>query len=57
MLGHTAGHSAVLVAPKGVAFIGDIDLSGFGPYYGDALFSLFGFRSSLSRLPWRRLHR
>lgn len=33
MLGHTAGHSALLVAPKGVAFIGDIDLSGFGPYY------------------------
>ncbi len=32
--GHTAGHCVLLVEPDGVAFIGDIDLTGFGPYYG-----------------------
>jgi glyoxylase-like metal-dependent hydrolase (beta-lactamase superfamily II) len=31
MPGHTAGHCVLLVEPEGVAFIGDIDLSGFGP--------------------------
>lgn len=45
--GHTAGHCALLVEPEGVAFIGDIDLSGFGPYYGDASSSLADFRRSL----------
>ena len=49
--GHTAGHSALLVEPEGIAFIGDIDLSGFGPYYGDASSSLADFRRSLARLP------
>ena len=34
--GHTAGHCALVEESQGVAFIGDIDLSGFGPYYGDA---------------------
>lgn len=51
MPGHTAGHSVLLVEPEGVAFIGDIDLSGFGPYYGDATSSLGEFRRSLQRLP------
>lgn len=49
--GHTSGHSALVVESEGVAFIGDIDLTGFGPYYGDASSSLSGFRSSLKRLP------
>lgn len=30
-----------------MAFIGDIDLTGFGPYYGDATSSLAAFRRSL----------
>lgn len=51
MPGHTAGHCVLLVEPEGVAFIGDIDLTGFGPYYGDASSSLSGFRRSLARLP------
>ncbi len=51
MPGHTAGHCVLLVEPEGVAFIGDIDLTGFGPYYGDASSSLRDFRSSLVRLP------
>ena len=45
--GHTSGHCALLVEPEGVAFIGDIDLTGFGPYYGDATSSLRQFRQSL----------
>jgi len=50
MPGHTAGHSVLLVEPEGVAFIGDIDLTGFGPYYGDGCSSLVAFRRSLDRL-------
>jgi glyoxylase-like metal-dependent hydrolase (beta-lactamase superfamily II) len=51
MPGHTAGHCVLLVEPEGVAFTGDIDLTGFGPYYGDASSSLREFRQSLARLP------
>jgi glyoxylase-like metal-dependent hydrolase (beta-lactamase superfamily II) len=45
--GHTAGHCALLVEPHGIAFIGDIDLSSFGPYYGDATSDLGQFRRTL----------
>ena len=51
MPGHTVGHTVLLVEPEGVAFIGDIDLSSFGPYYGDACSDLGAFRRSLARLP------
>jgi glyoxylase-like metal-dependent hydrolase (beta-lactamase superfamily II) len=51
MPGHTAGHCVLLVEPECVAFTGDIDLTGFGPYYGDASSSLREFRLSLARLP------
>jgi glyoxylase-like metal-dependent hydrolase (beta-lactamase superfamily II) len=50
MPGHTAGHCVLLVEPEGVAFIGDIDLTGFGPYYGDASSSLSDFRQTLKRV-------
>jgi glyoxylase-like metal-dependent hydrolase (beta-lactamase superfamily II) len=50
MPGHTAGHSVLLIEPHGVAFIGDIDLSSFGPYYGDATSSLAQFRETLKRV-------
>jgi glyoxylase-like metal-dependent hydrolase (beta-lactamase superfamily II) len=50
MPGHTAGHSVLLVEPEGVAFIGDIDLSSFGPYYGDGCSSLAAFRRTLERV-------
>lgn len=50
MPGHTAGHTVLLIEPEGVAFIGDIDLTGFGPYYGDASSHLGDFRRSLARL-------
>ncbi len=45
--GHTAGHCALVVESEGLAFIGDIDLSGFGPYYGDATSDLGAFRRTL----------
>ena len=51
MPGHTTGHTVLVVEPEGVAFIGDIDLTGFGPYYGDACSNLSDFRRSLARLP------
>lgn len=51
MPGHTAGHSVLVVEPEALAFIGDIDLSGFGPYYGDASSDLAAFRRTLARLP------
>lgn len=48
--GHTRGHSALLVEPEGVLFLGDIDLTGFGPYYGDAWSNLADFERSLERV-------
>lgn len=51
--GHTRGHSAVVITENGhprVAYVGDIDLSSFGPYYGDAWSSLEDFDASLDRV-------
>lgn len=56
MPGHTSGHSVLLVEPGAIAFIGDIDLSSFGPYYGDATSNLDAFRATLravARVPAR----
>ncbi len=47
MPGHTAGHCVLVVENEGVACLGDIDLSSFGPYYGDASSNLEDFRRSL----------
>jgi glyoxylase-like metal-dependent hydrolase (beta-lactamase superfamily II) len=47
--GHTAGHSVYLVeGDVRVVVTGDIDLSTFGPYYGDAVSSLDQFESTLA---------
>lgn len=48
--GHTRGHSGLLVEPEGVLFLGDIDLTGFGPYYGDAWSNLADFERSLQQV-------
>jgi glyoxylase-like metal-dependent hydrolase (beta-lactamase superfamily II) len=48
--GHTRGHCAFLIEPDGVLYLGDIDLSSFGPYYGDAWSSLEAFERSLARV-------
>ena len=45
--GHTRGHCAFHIEPDDVLFIGDIDLSSFGPYYGDAWSDLADFERSL----------
>lgn len=50
MPGHTRGHCVLLVEPEGVLFLGDIDLTGFGPYYGDAWSNLDDFERSLRRV-------
>ncbi len=48
--GHTRGHCALLIEPDGVLFLGDIDLTGFGPYYGDAWSDLEAFEDSLEQV-------
>lgn len=47
--GHTAGHSGFLVEPDGFLFVGDIDLTGFGPLYSDVGSSLAEFEASARR--------
>lgn len=47
--GHTRGHSGFFVEPDGVMILADVDLSGFGPYYGDAWSSLDDWDRSLDR--------
>ncbi len=44
--GHTRGHSGFRVADE-VFFLSDIDLTGFGPYYGDTWSDLEDFERSL----------
>ena len=45
--GHTRGHCGLLI--DNVFFLSDIDLTGFGPYYGDAWSDLDQFDDSLRR--------
>lgn len=45
--GHTAGHCGFRVGAD-VFYLSDIDLTGFGPYYGDVSSSLDDFESSLA---------
>jgi glyoxylase-like metal-dependent hydrolase (beta-lactamase superfamily II) len=47
--GHTRGHSGFRVS-EDVFFLSDIDLTGFGPYYGDAWSDLEDFEESLRRV-------
>jgi glyoxylase-like metal-dependent hydrolase (beta-lactamase superfamily II) len=48
--GHTRGHCAFHIEPEDVLYLGDIDLSGFGPYYGDAWSDLEEFERTLDRI-------
>lgn len=45
--GHTRGHSGFVM--DGVFFLSDIDLTGFGPYYGDAWSELEQFEASIDK--------
>ena len=47
--GHTRGHCAFRIEPGGLLFLADVDLSSFGPYYGDAWSSLEQFEATLER--------
>jgi glyoxylase-like metal-dependent hydrolase (beta-lactamase superfamily II) len=46
--GHTRGHSGFRMTD--VFFLSDIDLTGFGPYYGDAWSDLDDFEDSLAKV-------
>ena len=47
--GHTRGHSGFRI-DGGVFFLSDIDLTGFGPYYGDVWSDLGDFEASLIKV-------
>jgi glyoxylase-like metal-dependent hydrolase (beta-lactamase superfamily II) len=53
--GHTGGHCVYLIASDDgshrTVVTGDIDLSSFGPYYGDAQSDLEEFEATLEMLP------
>lgn len=45
--GHTRGHAGFIIEPGGIVYLADIDLTGFGPYYGDVWSDLDQFVDSL----------
>lgn len=47
--GHTRGHCGFLIEPDGVFFVADVDLSAFGPYYGDHWSNLEDFEAAIAR--------
>ena len=47
--GHTRGHSGFRIGAN-VFFLSDIDLTGFGPYYGDVWSDLDDFETSLAQV-------
>ena len=47
--GHTPGHCGFFIEPDGVVFLGDVDLSSFGPLYSDAESRIADVRSTLER--------
>jgi len=46
--GHTRGHCCLVIEPDDVLYLGDIELTSFGPYYGDAWSSLIDFERTLA---------
>ena len=48
--GHTPGHISLFEPKAGILFSGDIDLSTFGPWYGNIRSDLEEFRRSIQRL-------
>lgn len=46
--GHTRGHCFLRVEPDDVLYLGDVDLSSFGPYYGDAWSDLEDFERTIA---------
>jgi glyoxylase-like metal-dependent hydrolase (beta-lactamase superfamily II) len=48
--GHTPGHLCLHFPDDGILFLGDYDLTPFGPWYGDAPCGIDAFRTSARRL-------
>jgi glyoxylase-like metal-dependent hydrolase (beta-lactamase superfamily II) len=48
--GHTPGHLCLSFPSEGILFLGDYDLTGFGPWYGDKPGSIEAFRRSAEKL-------
>jgi len=48
--GHTPGHLCLHFPDDGILFLGDYDLTAFGPWYGDAPCGIDAFRWSAHRL-------
>jgi glyoxylase-like metal-dependent hydrolase (beta-lactamase superfamily II) len=48
--GHTRGHCLFHVEPDDLVYLADIDLSSFGPYYGDAWSELEPFERTLAKV-------
>lgn len=48
--GHTPGHSCFYFPDQGILYLADIDLTPFGPWYGDATSDLEAMLRSLERL-------
>jgi glyoxylase-like metal-dependent hydrolase (beta-lactamase superfamily II) len=48
--GHTPGHSCFLFPQQEIIFLADVDLSPFGPWYGDAASDLDALEATLERL-------
>ncbi len=52
--GHTRGHCCFLItwesSNEELVYLGDIELTGFGPYYGDAWSDLESFEASIEKL-------
>lgn len=52
--GHTRGHCCFLItweaSNEKLVYLGDIELTGFGPYYGDAWSDLESFEASIEKL-------
>lgn len=48
--GHTGGHMVLRFEPDDVLFLADLDLSDFGPYYGDSCSNLEQLIASLDRV-------
>ncbi|MFO8049983.1 MAG: MBL fold metallo-hydrolase [Desulfosudaceae bacterium] len=48
--GHTPGHCGFYCAEEGVLFTGDLDMTSFGPWYGDRVSDIGDTLSSIDRL-------
>jgi len=50
--GHTRGHCCFMIEwdDEQLVYLGDIELTGFGPYYGDAWSNLADFETSIEKL-------